>query len=895
MTDWHSIPLDSLFKELNTSKHGLTQETARSRLAKYGENKLKQAKKISPITIFINQFKNFLVLLLVLAIAISIAIGHFIDAAVIGVIILVNAILGFIQEYKAERAMEALKKLSAPKAKVTRDGEFRTIPATQLVPGDIILLEQGDRIPADARLIEAINLRIDEASLTGESIPIMKDIAVIKKAKLAIGDKKNCVFMNTIVTYGRGTAMVTQTGMQSEVGHIAKLLQTTETQPTPLQNKLKDVAKTLGIAILIICGAMFAVGLLRGVDIFEMFITAIALAVAAVPEGLPAVVTITLAIGLNRMAKSKAIVRRLPVVETLGAATVICSDKTGTLTKNEMTVKEIYTNKKTYTVLGSGYEPKGEILDGKKEAKIDKNLDMLLKASILCTTANLYQDKGWKISGDPTEGALVVAAAKANLIKNKLVKEYKSLAELPFDSKRKRMSIVYATPTNKKVAYVKGAPEIILGKCVSIFEDGKVRKLSELDKKRILTKNQNMASRALRILAIAYRVMPNVKKYSIENTEKDLVFVGLEGMIDPPRMEAKKAISLCSKAGIKVIMITGDHELTARAIGKELGIVGKAVDGAELDRLKAKGLLGIVEKTAIFARVSPEHKVMIVEALKNKGHIVAMTGDGVNDAPALKKADIGVAMGIKGTDVAKEASDMILEDDNFATIVSAVREGRGIFDDIRKFILYLLSCNVGEIMAIFGASLIGLPIPLLAVQILWMNLLTDGLPALALGVEPPGDHIMERPPRDPKEHTINKQMWTNIGLVGTVMCIGVLSLFFLADPSKNLPYARTMAFSSIVMFQLFNVFNTRSDGSVFKTNFFSNKYLLLAVISSLLLQFFVVYVPFMQPLFGTVGLAAMDWVKIVGVSASIILVVEVWKLVSKLRNPQSVNTAIHSS
>ena len=556
--------------------------------------------------------------------------------------------------------------------------------------------------------------------------------------------------MNTIVTYGRGKAVVTETGMNTEMGNIATLLQTTKAEPTPMQEKLKDIAKTLGIAIIVICAVMFGVGILRGIGGFEMLITAIALAVAAVPEGLPAIVTITLAIGLKRMAKNNAIIRKLPVVETLGSATVICSDKTGTLTKNEMTVQEIYTDKKTYNVTGSGYEPKGEFLLNKKRATITKNLELILTASTLCTTATLFRDRGWRISGDPTEGSLIVAAAKAGIIKEKLLTQYKHIGELPFDSSRKCMSVIYKTPTSKNIAYVKGAPEVILSKCIRIFENGRVRKLTALDKKRILTKNKDMATRALRVLGIAYKVM-NSNKFTIKNTENDLVFIGLEGMIDPPREEAKKAISLCSKAGIRVIMITGDQELTAKAIGKELGISRNSINGNELDRLDKRKLASVIKNISIFARVSPEHKVKIIEALKKNDEIVAMTGDGVNDAPALKDADIGVAMGIKGTDVAKETADMILENDDFATIVSAVKEGRSIFDDIRKFILYLLSCNVGEIIAVFGASLIGLPIPLLAVQILWMNLLTDGLPALALGVDPPAKDIMLRPPRDPKK------------------------------------------------------------------------------------------------------------------------------------------------
>ncbi len=882
---WHSMNIQDVYSKLGSSKEGLHTVEAHRRLAKYGPNELAKKKEVSALKIFVSQFKSVLVLLLVLAIGISIVIGHVVDAAVIGIIVVVNAILGFIQEYRAERSMEALQKLAAPKAHVLRDGKEIEVEASKLVPGDIIILSEGDKVPADARLIEAINLETIEASLTGESTPVLKDIALLKKEKLTVGERKNSVFMNTIITRGRGIAIVTDTGMESEVGGIAKLLQVVDKKPTPLQIKLAEVAKSLGIAIIVIAAAVFGIGVLRGEEIFEMFLTAVSLAVAAVPEGLPAVVTITLAIGLNRMAKAKAYVRKLPAVETLGSASIICSDKTGTLTKNEMTVKRLYTNHKITDVSGEGYEPKGEFTQSNK--KIDpiknKNVEMLLRAATLCTTSSLYKGKsGWYVTGDPTEGALVVSADKAGLDKVELIKKkFKHIGEIPFDSNRKMMSVIYQDQRGKKIAYIKGAPEIMLDKCEYIFLNGTVKKITKEDKRKIKAVNQKMASSALRVLGVGYKyVSEKTDKFTVQNIENKIVFVGLQGMIDPPREEVKPAIEKCKTAGIMPIMITGDHAITAQAIAIELGLAkegDRVVVGDELNKMSSHELSSIVDKVKVYARVSPEHKVKIVEALKHKKYIVAMTGDGVNDAPALKRADIGVAMGVKGTDVAKEASDMILGDDNFATIVSSIEEGRGIYDNIRNFIRYLLSSNVGEVLTIFAAALVGLPLPLIAVQLLWMNLLTDGLPALALGVDPPEEGIMTRPPKDPKDKAISKDTWIFSAIVGVIMMIGTLLLFQL-NLDRGIESARTMAFSTMVMFQMVNVFNSRSEKSLFEErNIFNNTYLLLAISMSLILQLAVVYLPFMQPLFSTAPLNMVDWVWIVGISLFVVFGIEIKK------------------
>ena len=872
------------FKSLDTTKEGLSSTGARNRLKKYGLNKIVGKKTKGPLEIFLSQFKSFLIAILIVASIVSFSIGAVVDAAVILVIVVLNAVLGFIQEYRAEKAVEALEKLAAPKARVIRDGKEQVIKSEEIVPGDILVLEQGDMVPADARLIEAHSLQVDESALTGESVSSDKDIELIK-VKTILADRKNCVYKNTIVTHGSAKAVVFGTGSNTELGKIAHLIQEAEEKQTPLQKSLADVAKTLGVAVIFISILVFSLEIYRGglANIFDAFLTAVALAVAAVPEGLPAVITITLALGLERLVKSNAIVRKLPAVETLGSTNFICTDKTGTLTENQMTVRKIYTNTQFFDVEGEGYDPKGAFkLDGEViDPKKDKHAELLIRIGALSNTATLIKDKkGWNITGDPTEGSLVVLGAKAKLAKEELLKTYKKVGELSFDADRKRMSTIHSVGKDK-IAFVKGAPDVMLQHCSKIFEKGKVRSMTKADREHILHSIDDMAKDALRVLGLAYKDVSNLKKYTTDAVEKDMIFVGLVGMMDPPRPEAREALRLCKQAGIKVAMVTGDHRLTAEAIGKNLGLVGahaKAISGEELSKMSDKELYKIVDKIGVYARVSPEHKVRIVKALQKKGNVVAMTGDGVNDAPALKNADIGVAMGLRGTDVAKEAADMILEDDNFATIVQAVKEGRVVYSNIRKFLRFLLSSNLGEVFTIFGASLLGFPLPLLAVQILWMNLLTDGLPAVALSVDPPSKGIMNEKPRKPGDHPIDRPMIRNMLLVGFTMMAATLVIYNRALSSGvPLEHAQTMAFSALVMTQLVRVFSSKTDQSLFKGDLLNNKYLLGAVGVSLLLQLVVVYAPFLQPLFYTSSLSLMDWVLIAMVSVSVLVVVELEK------------------
>jgi len=879
---WHTKSIDSIYSEMNSSKTGLTESESANRLDKYGKNKLVKKQKFTALKIFTNQFKSFLVALLTLAVFVSYYLGEIVDAYVIGVIIILNALLGFIQEYKAERAIESLKKLSKTNARVLRDGKEELIDSENLVPGDIILLEEGDKVPADSRLIELINLEVDESTLTGESTSVSKELVILKKEKLVVSELRNMIFMNTLISRGRATAIVVETGMLSEIGKIAKTITEQKTPETPLQKKLEVVAKNLGIAAIIISIAVFGIGLLKGETIVEMFTTAVSLAVAAVPEGLPAVVTITLALGLSKMAKVKAIVRRLPAVETLGSATVICSDKTGTLTKNEMTVTEIYTDHKSIKVSGSGYDPEGTfMLDNKKiDISKSKNLELLLRSGALCTTAKLDHRKEWSIIGDPTEGALLVSSQKAGRSKDDLLKDFKFKNEIPFDSNRKMMSVIYEN-NGKQIAYIKGAPEILLENCSHIYLNGSIKKITKSDRTKINSQIEGMGKNALRVLAMGYRYVSPNKKISSQNVERNIVFVGLQGMIDPPRSEVKSALETCANAGITTIMITGDHAETARAIAIELEIIddtASVVIGDELEDMSHEALIKKLESVRVFARVSPQHKLKIINALKARGEVVAMTGDGVNDAPALKAADIGVAMGIKGTDVAKDSSDMILMDDNFASIVKAIEEGRGVFDNIRNFIRYLISSNVGEVLTIFIAMLIGLPLPLIAVQILWMNLLTDGLPALALGVDPPEPDIMSRKPRRLKEGAISKNTWKFSIIVGLIMMMGTILLFFW-NLDSGIEHARSIAFSTIVMFQIFNIFNSRTDKSVLKNikTIFNNKALLLAITVSIFLQVAVVTLPFFQKYFETVALTGYEWFLVVAMGSTVLITIEILK------------------
>ena len=874
----HSKKEEEVFKELGADKNGLTEKEAEKRLQDYGYNEIKEAKKISPIKIFLQQFNSVVIYILIIALIISLFVGEKIDAVVIGTILVLNAIFGFIQEYKAEKSIEALKKLASLKATVIRDGKEKEIDAKLLVPGDIIKLETGDKIPADARLFEVINLETQEAALTGESTPVIKEIKVLAE-KTPLADRINMVFSGTVITNGRGKAVVTGTGMKSEIGKIAKLIEEVEQEKTPLQKKLDQMGRVLGIITVVVSFIVFLAGIFKGGGILEFFIVAVALAVAAIPEGLPAVVTIGLAIGTQKMLKRNALIRKLPSVETLGSTTVICTDKTGTLTRNEMTVKRIYANGKIIDVTGSGYGKKGDFLY--KNKKIDaEEILLLLKAGSLNNNASLTDGN---VIGDPTEGALIVSAEKAGLSREILEKKNPRINEIPFTSERKLMTTIHNI-NREKVAFSKGAPEVVLNLCSSVYEDGKIKKLSEAKKKEILETNREFGNNALRVLGFAFKSVTDIKR-----AEKNLIFLGLQGMMDPPREEVKVAIEKCKKAGIRVVMITGDHEITAKAVGAAIGIEGKSLTGQELEKIQ--NLDNIVEDIAIYARVNPEHKIKIVEALKKKGHIVAMTGDGVNDAPALKKADIGIAMGITGTDVSKEASAMILTDDNFASIVNAVEEGRGTYDNIRKYFSFLLSGNIGEVLIIFLGIIFGLPLPLTATQILLINLVTDGLPALALSADPFEPNAMGRKPRKQNE-SIYKGLNAFIVYYPIAMVIAALSVFsYFYFGKGNLLQAQTATFLTISMFELYQAFACRSTiYSSLKVGLFKNKYLVLAVLASLTIILSSIFIPSLGKFLDMVPLTIAQSLFIIVIASSGAIIIEISKYINLQKTSQRLNS-----
>jgi len=886
---WYAMPAEAVLKELDTSAQGLSREEAARRLEKYGPNTLKEEKKISPWQILFGQFKNFLIILLIAATVISLFLGETLDAIVIFAIVIASALLGFYQEFRAEKAMEALKAMSSPTAAVLRDGEEIDIPSADVVPGDIMVLTAGDRMPADGRLIEAINTRIDEASLTGESTAVSKNAQTVYAEDTPLGDRKNLVFATTIMTYGRARAVVTGTGMETEIGRIAKMLHDVEEEPSPLAVKMDYIGKRLGIACLIISALVMGLGIFRGNPVLEMFIWAVSLAIAAVPEALAAVVTGALAIGVQRAAKRNAIVRRLPAVETLGCTTVICSDKTGTLTKNEMTIRQLYTGGRMIEVSGVGFEPSGVFSVESKplDPAGDPTLIRMLMSGMLCNDANLVQTDGaWRIKGDPTEGAFVVAAAKAKLDIADSRKCWPRIGEIPFESERKRMSTVHQPPEGEPLACVKGAPELVLERCTHWERNGQREALTNEMRRQILDANDRMAKSALRVLGLACRPVQNPSsEYTPDSLETDLTFLGLAGMIDPPREEVKKAIRDCHASGIRTVMVTGDHKLTAAAIARELGILGgdgnrdlRSLEGRELDKMSEEQLAAIVEEVGVYARVSPEHKMKIVGAWKSKKHVVAMTGDGVNDAPALKRADIGVAMGITGTDVTKEASDMVLMDDNFATIVAAVEEGRIIYDNIKKYLTFLLSCNVAEILILGIAGIIGWEMPLIALQILWVNLTTDGLPALALGVEPAEPDLMGRPPRDPDEPVFAGSVLGALSAMSVLIFVGLMPIFYWYWQNEGVEKAQTMALATLVIYELFYAFNCRSlRFTLPQLGFFTNKWLLPAVLSSGLLTLAVIYIPSWGLAFHTVPLDFWDWDVIFIVAGASFLLVEFGK------------------
>jgi P-type Ca2+ transporter type 2C len=831
--------LEDIYKELKFSEKGLTRDKAERRIHQYGFNEIKVESTVNPVKIFFQQFTSPLVWILIVALVISIFLGEKIDAIVIAIIIVANAALGFFQEYRAEKAIEALQKMASPKAHVLRSGQQIKINSREVVPGDILILETGDKIPADARIIENHDLKTQEAALTGESQSVSKKMTILKP-KTSLADRKNMVYSTTVVTAGRGKAIVVGTGMKTEVGKIAHLIQEAHEKQTPLQKKLRDLGKYLTIAVIIVAAVVFLAGILSGQDATIMLLAAIALAVAAIPEGLPAVITISLAIGVQQMIKKNALVRKLPSVETLGSVSVICTDKTGTLTHNQMTVTKIWANNTVYDVTGAGYQAEGDFLIGKKKADRTQ-LAKILAIGAYCNDAKLSGDgKKREVFGDPTEAALVVSAEKA-----KLKVHAKRVDEIPFTSERKMMTTLHDVD-GKKASFTKGSPSIILDKCDRILSNGKVTRLTRDRMKVILKENEKFASEALRVLGFAYKEHTTKK-----DAEKGMIFVGFQAMIDPPRKEVKNAIKRCQDAGIRVIMITGDQLLTAKAIAEELGITGDAVAGQQMKKLD---LRSDIKNIGIFARVDPKDKLDIVNALKHNSHIVAMTGDGVNDAPALKRADIGISMGVSGTDVAKEASDMILTDDNFTSIVNAVQEGRGIFDNIRKFVNYLLSSNLGEIAVILLASLVGLPLPLTAIQILWVNLVTDGLPATALSFDPHAEGIMQRKPRPARESILSKDLKWDIITFGVLIGIFCLILFWLYQGS-GLMKAQTIAFTSLVLFELVRLHTVRQE---YKVKFFGNKWLIWAVLISIGLQLAVIYTP-ANVWFKTVPLNLIDW------------------------------------
>lgn len=855
---------------------GLSEREAKKKLMEHGPNLLSEKKKISLILLLLGQFKDIMVIILIVSTAISAFMGEMTEAVTIIAIIVLNALLGFIQEFRTEKTMEALKSLTAPAAKVLRSGRHVSIPAEQIVPGDVIILETGDRVPADAVILESSSIQVDESLLTGESMPVEK-FAVSSDSEKGLGEKKNRVFMGTSITGGRARALVTATGMNTEMGSIADLIQNIEEEQTPLQKRLAKLGKIIAAGCLIICAIVTAVGIMRGEDAFSMLLSGISLAVAAVPEGLPALVTISLALGVQRMLKRNALIRRLPAVETLGCAGVVCSDKTGTLTQNKMAVRKIFAGDRILQL--KDRKESGHIFfSGVKavDPLKDQVVRLALEISAVCNNAGLVSERlkkdktKWNFTGDPTEGALMVASARAGLTPEVLASLYYRIDEIPFDSERKCMSVVCSNKNDETLVFTKGAPDMLLKKCSSIRQaKGTTRLTPELQRK-ILKVNDTMAFDALRVIAVAYKKL-DCLPYSRDELEADLTFVGLIGMLDPPRQEAAEAVIKCRLAGIKPVMITGDHRLTAVAIAKELSIYSddqKVITGAELDELDDKRLERIVEDVSVYARVSPKHKLRIVRALKKNGNIVAMTGDGVNDAPAVKEADIGVAMGKTGTDVTKEASDMTLLDDNFATIIAAIEEGRVIYNNIRKFIRYMLACNIGEVLTMFLGMIAGLPVPLLPIHILWINLVTDGLPAVALGFDPPEKDVMKRIPRKADEsifsHGLANTILSRGILIGlTTLTVYITMIYYTAD----IGMARTGAFVTLVLTQLIHVFECKSERmSIFRIPILNNFYLVLAVLCSLLMTLGVIYIPSLQNIFKTVPLGLNEWLITIGLS-----------------------------
>jgi P-type Ca2+ transporter type 2C len=877
---WHTIDPDGALKGLDSSADGLTGEEATRRLQETGPNALDAEEEFGPLRLLVRQVQNPLIYLLAGAAVLSLLVGHGVDTAVIGGVIVLNSLLGFFQEWRAEGALAALREMAAPHARVLRDGRPTEIEAAQVAPGDVLLLETGDRVAADARLLSGDDLHLDESALTGESEPVGKRPERVDEGT-PMADRRNMLWMSTSVTGGRGRAVVVATGMRTEMGRIAGQVRSTQREETPLQKRMHKLGLALGIGGITLAALVFGLGLLRGYAVFEMLMFAVAAAVSAIPEGLPAVISVTLALGVRRMAQRNAIIRRMTAVETLGSTTVICSDKTGTITKNQMTVRRLWAGGQTFEVSGEGYRPEGELRGAEGDAveKPPEPLERLLRIGVLCNNAGLKEQDGqWRVEGNPSEGALLVAARKAGVRADGI-----RLAEVPFSSSAKYMATLHPAEDGAgRTACVKGAPERILEFCSHVLADGGRVALDAERRREIAEVNKQLASEALRVMAGAYRDMPaGTDRLERGDVEAGLTLAGLWGMLDPPREESTQAVSEAKGAGIRPVMITGDHAVTALAIARQVGIAGdgRALSGRDIEEMEKPALARAALEAGVFARVTPAHKLKITEALKEQGHVVAMTGDGVNDAPALKGADIGVAMGRAGTEVAKEAADMILTDDNFATIVHAVEEGRVIYSNLRRVVFFLLSTNLGEILTLLAALVIGIDLPLTAVMILWVNLVTDGACTVPLGVEPGHADVLRQPPRDPKEFIINRPLLLRMAILTPIMAAGTLGLFWYELRVNGLDYARTVGFTTMAAFQWFQAFNARSHNqSIFSIGLCTNRWVLWGVGTAVLLQLGAVHMPAGQLLFGTVGLAWIDWLWILLVSSTIWIADELRKL-----------------
>lgn len=883
--NWYQIDSKDSFRKLNTSEEGLTDKEVRKRLLQYGPNKLAEEEKINKLKILLHQFTSPLIYILLIAAIVTFLLKEYVDTGVIMTVVLLNAIIGYIQESKAEESVRALKKMIVPKARVLRDGIEKEINSLELVPGDIVFLLSGSKVPVDLRLFRTIELKVEEAMLTGESIPAEKIISTIKEDNLTPGDQRNMAFMGTIVVSGRAKGVVVETGQRTVLGQIAKEVREVSAFKTPLQDKLERFARLIGFVVIGFSVLVFCVGIMLGAKASDMFMTAVATAVSAIPEGLPVAVTITMAIGVARMARRNAIVRKLPAVETLGSTTVIGSDKTGTLTKNEMTVRLIFDGEKTYEVTGSGYEPEGAILYEQTTVSLDelKNLGQVLRIGLLCNESNVYEEDGlYKVDGDPTEGALIVSASKAGLRIEDEKDNHPQIEILPFESERGYMATLHKYK-EKKFVFVKGAPERVLDMCTMRMVD------KGLEKNKILHVANIFAKEGLRVLAMAYKEVPSdLEEITHHDVESNMVIAGLQGMLDPPRPEAVDAIRGCKEAGIRVVMITGDHATTASAIAGMLGITTEAsnvLTGKEIETMTDDELFNTVKNVSVFARVAPQHKLRITRQLARHGEIVAITGDGVNDAPALKAAHIGIAMGGTGTDVAKEASDMVLADDNFASIFAAVEEGRVVYDNIRKVTLFLVSCGFGELIAILATIVMGIPIPYIPAQILWLNLVTNGIQDVALAFEPGEKGILNKPPRKPKEGILSSLIIQRTFLMGIVLAAGTLYVF-MSDLNSGVPLerARTAALTTMVFFQFYQALNCRSETeSIFSMSPMSNPFLFYAMIAAFFAQLAVLYVPALQWIFRTVPLTMTEWLEVGLVTVTIVIAVEIDKWIRRRR------------